>query len=136
MLALRKPHNQLGAKTLTNLWPSNDRSSRSEDTIAPFVHAQVCTGKPTRMQAQVTSVEGSARSETAEAPSTPWGRRRREQNTKHSVNTQGWTSRMTRGKSWYHRASSYAAGQSKALTKPRMRQESGLPGSQPMALIP
>jgi len=67
---------QLDAKTLTNLWPSNDRASRSADKVAPLFRAQVCTGQPTRMPAQVTSVAGSARSETEQAPATPVGRRR------------------------------------------------------------
>ena len=43
---------------------------------------------------------------------------------------------MTLGMIWYYRASSYAMGQSEALTKPRMRQASGFPGRQPKALIP
>src|SRR5215813_3170872 len=38
--------------------------------------------------------------------------------TKHSGNTQIRTSRLTRWMRWYHRASSYAVGQSEALTTP------------------
>jgi hypothetical protein len=43
---------------------------------------------------------------------------------------------MTLWMRWYHLASSDAVEQSEALTKPRMRQDSGLPDRQPKALIP
>jgi hypothetical protein len=125
-----------GSKTLTHLWPEHDRSSRPEDKVDPFVHAQVCKGKPTLMQAQGNIVEGAATSETEPYPYTTWGAGGVNRDTKNSVNTQVRTWRMTLWMSWYNIASSYAVGHSEALTKPRMSQESGLLGSRPMALIP
>ena len=66
----------------------------------------------------------------------PWGAGGVNRATKHSVTTQVRTERLTLWMSWYHLASSYAVGQREALTKPRMRQASGLPSRQRKALIP
>jgi len=75
-------------------------------------------------------------SERSKPPYTTLGAGDVNRDTKHSVNTQVRTWRMTMWISWYNIASSDSVGKIEALTKPSMSQEAGLLSSRPMALIP
>src|SRR5215510_14278794 len=134
MLARLTTRTELGAETLTHFWPSHERSSRSAAQVAPVFRAQVCTGHRRAGRRRGQAWRGQRGRRRRKPPPPPWGARGGQRDTKHSGNTQIRTSRLTRWMRWYHRASSYAVGQSEALTTPHMRQATGLSGRQPKAL--